>query len=289
MKSNEEWSLQLWTLFVQLHKKPVEVLNLFFRLLPQLLHKLCSQLWLGRLNCKQQHQLLLGGFVSSLHKLIFAVIGHKNTLRRNRSGNIWVLEISLEKTLYQNILRKITFFFTHFKSFKCNRLNEITSKKWFLWEPKKINFKFLKNWENTGKIAMPDWLRLHFVKIWSFWSLFSQGSHKNLYFGVILYYLLQPPKSVEKNATWLQLFWYKIFVHWKLKLPYPISKWILSQTFLKYFRGSQFCYFDIKYFSTKQRQREEKITACHFNNVCKTNHKVQNNDLLSNIYFNLKQ
>ena len=231
MKSNEEWSLQLWTLFMQLRKKPVEVLNLFFRLLPQLLHKLCSWLWLGRLNCKQQHQVLLGGFVSSLHKLIFAVIGHKNTLRRNRSGN-WVLEISLEKTLYQNILRKITFFFTHFKSFKCNRLNEITSKKWFLWEPKKINFKFLKNWENTGKIAMPDLLRLR---------------------------------------------------------PYPISKWILSQTFLKYFRGSQFCYFDIKYFSTKQRQREEKITACHFNNICKTNHKVQNNDLLSNIYFNLKQ
>ena len=136
MKSNEEWSLQLWTLFMQLHKKPVEVLNLFFRLLPQLLHKLCSQLWLGRLNCKQQHQLLLGGFVSSLHKLIFAVIGHKNTLRWNQSGN-WVLEISLEKTLYQNILRKIAFFFTHFKSFKCNRLkNEITSKKRFLWEPK---------------------------------------------------------------------------------------------------------------------------------------------------------
>ena len=164
MKSNEEWSLQLWTLFMQLRKKPVEVLNLFFRLLPQLLHKLCSRLWLGRLNCKQQHQVLLGGFVSSLHKLIFAVIGHKNTLRRNRSGN-WVLEISLEKTLYQNILRKITFFFTHFKSFKCNRLNEITSKKWFLWEPKKINFKFLKNWENTGKIAMPDLLRLNSVKI----------------------------------------------------------------------------------------------------------------------------
>ena len=138
---------------------------------------------------------------------------------------------------------------------------------------------------------MPDLLRLHFVKIGSFWSLFSQGSHKNLYFGVILYHLLhlQPPKSVEKKATWLQLFGYKIFVHWKLKLPYPISKWILSQTFLKYLRGSQFCYFDIKYFSTKQRQREEKITACHFNNVCKTNHKVQNNDLLSNIYFNLKQ
>ena len=136
MKSNEEWSLQLWTLFMQLRKKPVEVLNLFFRLLPQLLHKLCSRLWLRRLNCKQQHQVLLGGFVSSLHKLIFAVIGHKNTLRRNRSGN-WVLEISLEKTLYQNILRKITFFFTHFKSFKCNRLNEITSTKWFLWEPKR--------------------------------------------------------------------------------------------------------------------------------------------------------
>ena len=25
-------------------------------------------------------------------------------------------------------------------------------------------------------------------------------------------------KSVKKNVMWLKIFWYKIFVHWKLKL-----------------------------------------------------------------------
>ena len=38
-----------------------------------------------------------------------------------------------------------------------------------LWEPAKINFKFHRNWENTGKFVMR---KTPFSEIWSFWSLF---------------------------------------------------------------------------------------------------------------------
>ena len=49
------------------------------------------------------------------------------------------------KTLYQNILNHIAFFFTLFKPYKANKLYEITSKKRLLWKPEKINFKFNRN------------------------------------------------------------------------------------------------------------------------------------------------
>ena len=47
------------------------------------------------------------------------------------------------KTLYQNNLKHIAFFFflTLFKGYKCNKLYEITPKKRFLWEPKKQTSK----------------------------------------------------------------------------------------------------------------------------------------------------
>ena len=43
---------------------------------------------------------------------------------------------------------------------------------------------------------------------------------KDLFFGVISYNLLNllSLKSVKKSAIWLKIFWYKGFVHWKLKL-----------------------------------------------------------------------
>ena len=42
----------------------------------------------------------------------------------------------------------------------------------------------------------------------------SLGSNKNLFFGAISYNLLlsQLLKSVTKNATWLKIFWYEVFV-----------------------------------------------------------------------------
>ena len=46
--------------------------------------------------------------------------------------------------MYQNNFKQIAFFFTLFKSYKCNKLYEITAKKKFLLESEKINFKSLK-------------------------------------------------------------------------------------------------------------------------------------------------
>ena len=55
----------------------------------------------------------------------------------------------------------------------------------FLWEPKKINFKFHGNRENTGKIVMR---KISSRKIQAFEVCFSL-SHNNLYLGVISYIL----------------------------------------------------------------------------------------------------
>ena len=38
------------------------------------------------------------------------------------------------------------------------------TKENFLWEPEKINVKFHKNCENTGKILKISFVRCHFVK-----------------------------------------------------------------------------------------------------------------------------
>ena len=48
------------------------------------------------------------------------------------------------KTLYQNNFKHIAFFSTLFKGDKRKKLYEITSKKMFLLEPGKTNFKSLK-------------------------------------------------------------------------------------------------------------------------------------------------
>ena len=93
------------------------------------------------------------------------------------------------KTLYKNILCHIAFLFTLFKSSICNKLYKVSPTKRFLWEPRKINFKFHRNWENTSKIVMSN---ISFCEIWSFWSLSSWASittfsfellHRTCYFG----------------------------------------------------------------------------------------------------------
>ena len=56
------------------------------------------------------------------------------------------------------------------------------------------------------------------VILWNLTFLFS-GSHKK--FSLVLLqvtnYILEPLKNVKKNAIYFKLFWYKVFVHWKLK------------------------------------------------------------------------
>ena len=69
--------------------------------------------------------------------------------------------------MYQNILCHIKFFFTLYKGYKCNNLLVIcnNTKDNFLQEPEKINFKFHKNWEKTGKLIMR---KISFCEIWGF-------------------------------------------------------------------------------------------------------------------------
>ena len=59
-----------------------------------------------------------------------------------------------------------------------------------------MNVKFHKNCENTGTILKTSCFRCNFVK----------------------FLHLSPLKNVKKNAICFKLFWYKVFVHWKLEL-----------------------------------------------------------------------
>ena len=86
-----------------------------------------------------------------------------------------------------------------------------------MWEPKKINFNFHRIWENTGKMVM---CKISFCEIWSFRSLFSQAPIRTFSLELFhtTYYSYKPWKVQKKNAICLKLFWYTVFVHWKLKL-----------------------------------------------------------------------
>ena len=59
----------------------------------------------------------------------------------------------LTKTLYQNNLNNIAFFFAFFRGYSCNWLSHDqlnNTKENFLWEPEKINVKFHKNCESEN-------------------------------------------------------------------------------------------------------------------------------------------
>ena len=58
-------------------------------------------------------------------------------------------------------LKNIAFFLRLFKDY---RYDELSVKDHFSWEPDKINVKFHKNCENTGKILKISCVRCHFVK-----------------------------------------------------------------------------------------------------------------------------
>ena len=76
------------------------------------------------------------------------------------------------KTLCQNNLNNTAFFFRFFKGYRYNLLSLIIPKTYFSWEPDKINVKFHKNCEKTGKI-----LKISCVKcLWNLTIIFS-GSH----------------------------------------------------------------------------------------------------------------
>ena len=87
----------------------------------------------------------------------------------NPSGD-WVILFFSGQKLVPEYFKPYHIFLHFSRAIKCSKLYEITSKKRFIWEPEKINFKFHRNWENTGKIVMNN---ISFWEIWSLWSLFS--------------------------------------------------------------------------------------------------------------------
>ena len=108
---------------------------------------------------------------------------------------IWKLSnflFSVDKNLVPEYHSHITFFFTLFKCYKCKKLYEIAPKKRFLLEPKQINFKFHRSWENTGKIKNTHFLNGMLVillrgvnyrfwsRMWCFSHLEVNSRHKTL-------------------------------------------------------------------------------------------------------------
>ena len=80
-------------------------------------------------------------------------------------------------------------------------------------------------WKNECQISQNDSLLMKFSEVtcvlqflWNLTYIFL-GSHWEIVFGVItdnkLY--LYPLKNVKRNAVFFKLFWYKVFVLWKLK------------------------------------------------------------------------
>ena len=88
---------------------------------------------------------------------------HKQTFKREFIRKLSNFNLQWKKTLYQNSLNNIAFFFTFFKGYRYNWLCYNT-KDYFSWEPEKINVEFHKNCENTGKILKILCVRCHFVK-----------------------------------------------------------------------------------------------------------------------------
>ena len=74
-----------------------------------------------------------------MHKRTFAKKSSPRKLRQNPIRKLGNCNLQWTKILnmYQNILIHIAFFYTLFKSYKCNKLYEITPKKRFLGSPRK--------------------------------------------------------------------------------------------------------------------------------------------------------
>ena len=96
------------------------------------------------------------------------------------------------KTLYQNNLTCIAFFFTFSQLVIFNNTKENFSR-----EPGKINVKYSQN----------DILKMKFLQL--FYLCFHNSCE--IWHSLVL-------QNVKKNAIFFKLFWYKVFVHWKLKL-----------------------------------------------------------------------
>ena len=80
-----------------------------------------------------------------------------------------------------------------------------------------MNFTFHRNCENAGKISC---VRFHFGPIlWNLKFIFF-GPHKKFFLALleITNYIYSSLKKVKINIICFKLLWYKVFVHWKLKI-----------------------------------------------------------------------
>ena len=69
------------------------------------------------------------------------------------------------KSLYQNSLKNIAFFFYIFQALKMLLLViRHNTKDYFSWESEKMNVKFHKNCESTGEILKISCVKCNFVK-----------------------------------------------------------------------------------------------------------------------------
>ena len=93
-------------------------------------------------------KIIEGGCLQELQKIINNSYRKKKEVKRESIRKLSNFNVQWTKTLYQNNLNNIAFFFTFFKGYRY----DWQSKDYFSWEPEKINVKFHKNCENTGKI-----------------------------------------------------------------------------------------------------------------------------------------
>ena len=89
----------------------------------------------------------------------------------------------------------------------------VTAKKRFLWELKKTNFKSFK-FHKMKSYAW--WFYPCFLNSCEIWNLFSKVSIRNCLWRY--YRWLSPWKVYKKKVIWPKIFWYKVFISWKLKL-----------------------------------------------------------------------
>ena len=114
-----------------------------------------------------------------------------------------------KKSVYQNNFKRIAFFFTLFKGYQCNKSQEITPTKRFLFEPEKKNFK--RNEDFTCVFSILEKFEIYFLSL-----------PLEIVFGVITDNLLhrQPLKSVKKNAIWLKYSGTRFFCPLKIRITH---------------------------------------------------------------------
>ena len=81
-----------------------------------------------------------------------SVSSFANDIKTESTRKLSICNFQWTKTLYQNNLKNIAFFFYSFQGLKMSLVICNNTKENFSWESEQTNVKFHKNCENTGKI-----------------------------------------------------------------------------------------------------------------------------------------